>query len=57
MEGIELPNHESNKTHGEKEDYKFVGMLKADTIKKTMKEKNKKRVPRKNKKTSRNQAL
>ena len=45
------------KTLEEKEKYKYLGVLESDTIKQTkMKEKNKKRVPQKNEKTTRNQA-
>ena len=44
-EGIELPNQERMRTLGEKETYKYKGILEADTIKEMkMKEKNKKRV-------------
>ena len=32
-EGIELPNQEKIGTLGEKETYKYLGILKADTIK------------------------
>ena len=32
-EGIELPNQERIRTFGEKENYKYLGILEADTIK------------------------
>ena len=32
-EGIELPNQESIRTYGEKENYKYLGILEVDTIK------------------------
>ena len=52
MEGIELP------TFGEKENYKYLGILKADTIKQVeMKEKLRKEYLRTNERTSRKRAL
>ena len=33
MEGIELPNQERIRKHGEKDIYKYLGILEADTIK------------------------
>ena len=40
-EGMELSNQEKIKTFGEKETYKYIGILEADTIKQEeMKEKN-----------------
>ena len=40
-EGIELPNQEKIRTLGEKENYKYLGILEVDTIKQVeMKEKN-----------------
>ena len=40
-EGIELPNQEKIRILGEKENYKYLGVLEADTIKQMeMKEKN-----------------
>ena len=33
MEGIELPNQERIRTFGEKENYKYLGILEVDTIK------------------------
>ena len=33
MEGIEQPNQEKIRTLGEKETYKYLGILEADTIK------------------------
>ena len=39
-DGIELPNQEKIRTHGEKETYKYLGIVEADTIKEEeMKEK------------------
>ena len=32
-EGMELPNQEKKRTLGEKEMYKYLGILEADTIK------------------------
>ena len=44
-EGIEQPNQERIRTLEEKENYKYLGILEANTIKQgEMKEKNKKRV-------------
>ena len=43
-EGIEIPNEERTRPHGEKETWKYLGILEADTIKEgKMKEKIKKR--------------
>ena len=54
-EGIELLNQEKIRTLGEKETYKFLGILEADPIKYAeMKIKNKKRIPKENEKTTRN---
>ena len=40
MEVTELPNMKRIRTHGEKENYKYLGILEADTIKQAeMKEK------------------
>ena len=58
MEGIELPNRERIRTLGEKENHKYLGMLEANVIKQTemrRKKKKKKRIPLKNRKSSRNQ--
>ena len=33
MEGIELPNQENIRILGEKENYKYLGIFKVDTIK------------------------
>ena len=57
MDGIQLPNKDTIKTLGEKESYKYLGILEADIIKQTeMKGKvKKKRIPQENKKTPRNQ--
>ena len=52
-EEIELPNQENIRLFGEKENYKYLGILEADTFKQGLK--NKKSVTHKNKKTSRNQ--
>ena len=52
-EGIELLNQEKIRTPREKENYKFLGILEADTIKQAeMDKKNKKRVPQTNEKIS-----
>ena len=57
-EGIELQSQERIKTLWEKETYKNLGMLKADTIKQVeMKEKIFKRASQKNELASRNQAI
>ena len=57
-EGTELPKKERIWILGEKKNYKYLRVLEADTIKQPeMKEKNKKRVPQKKEKTSRNQVL
>ena len=53
MEGIELPNQENIRTLGE--NYEYLGILEDGTIKQSkMKERNEKREPQKNKKTSPN---
>ena len=49
-EGIELPNQEKIRTFGEKEIYKYMGILEPDTIKQA--EVKEKRVPQENKKTT-----
>ena len=50
-EGIELPNQVVIKTLGEKETYKYLGILESDNIKQQkMKEKNFKRVSQKSQK-------
>ena len=55
MGGIELSNQEKTSPVGEKETYKYLGILEVDTIKQTMKKKkNEKRIPQKNGKTTRN---
>ena len=56
-EGIELPNQENIWTLGEKETYKYLGILEADTIKQAeMKEEKKfKKSISENEKTARNQ--
>ena len=54
-EGIELPNQGKIRTLREKETYKYLGILEADTIKHAeMKKKIKKRVSRENEKTTLN---
>ena len=57
MERTELPNQEKTRTLGEKENYKFLGILEANTIKQAeIKEKKKeKRIHQKNEKTTWNQ--
>ena len=51
MDGMELPNREKNRTLREKETYKYVGILEADTFKQVdMKEKIKKEYLRRTKK-------
>ena len=58
MEIIELPNQERIKTFGEKENYKYLGILEVDTIKRAeMLRKKEKRVHQKNEEASRNQTL
>ena len=53
-----LPNQERIRTFGEKENYKYLGILEMDTIKQVeIKEKNNKILCQKNKKTSPNQKL
>ena len=50
-EGMELPNQEKIRTHGEKEVYKYLGILEADIIKQVeMKEKIKKEYLRRTRK-------
>ena len=62
-EGIEQPNQENIRTCGEKETFKYLGILEADTIRRAeMKETNKKEYIRKgvsqeNDKTTRNQII
>ena len=46
-EGIEQSNQDKIRTHGEKENYKYLGILEADNIKQVeIKEKIKKEYPR-----------
>ena len=54
-EGIELPNQEKIRMLREKENYKNLGILEADTIKQVEMKKDLQRVPQKNKKTTWNQ--
>ena len=50
-DGIELPNHAKMRTFGEEETYKYLGILKADTIKQVeMKDKAQKKYPRRTRK-------
>ena len=57
-EGIELPNQEKIRTLGEKETYKDLGILEANTIKHVeMKEKNEKRVSQDNQKATRDKTI
>ena len=51
MKGIELPNQERIRMLGEKKNYKYFGMMKANTIKQRWKKKNKKSASQKNEKT------
>ena len=54
-EGIELLNHEKIRILGEKETYKYLGILETDTIKQVeIKEKG---IPQENEKTTRNQTI
>ena len=57
-EGIELPNQEKkNSTFGEKEIYKYLGILEVDTIKEAEMKEKKKKVSNTNEKASRKQTL
>ena len=57
-EGIELPNQEKIRTLGEKETYKYLGILEVGTIKQVeMKENFLKRVPQEDGKATRNQTI
>ena len=48
-DGMELPNQDKIRTLREKETYKYLGILEADTIKQVeMKEKNQERVSQEN---------
>ena len=53
-EGIEQPNQERIRTLGEKEHYKYLGILEVDTIKRAEIKENKKKVPQMNEKTFQN---
>ena len=55
QQGIELPNQEKIRTLGEKETYKYLAILEADTIKQVEMKEKIKRVSQKNEKTARNQ--
>ena len=54
-EEFELPNQEQIRTLKEKERYKYLGKLEADTIKLVERQKKLKRISRKNKNATRNQ--
>ena len=57
MEGIKLPSQKRIRTLGETDNYMYLGILEADTMKHAeMEKKNKKRVSQTNEKTSRSQA-
>ena len=57
-EGIDKPNQGKIRTLGEKETYKYLGILEADTIKYAgRKEKIKTRIPQENKKTTQKQTI
>ena len=57
-EGVELPNQVVIRTLREKDTYKYLGILEADTIKQVkVKEKTKKRISQKNRKISRGKTL
>ena len=57
-EGVEVPSEVVIRTPREKETYKYLGILEADTIKQAeMKEKIKKRVTQKNQKITRDKTL
>ena len=48
-DGMELPNQDKIRTFGEKETYKYLGILKADTIKQVeMKKQNLKKISQEN---------
>ena len=56
--GIELPNQEKIKMLGERETFKYLGILEADTIKQgEKKEKKLKRVSQEDEETTRNQTI
>ena len=57
MKGIELPNQKRISTFEWEENNKYLGILKADNIKKCRLERKNKRVPQTNKKASRKQAF
>ena len=52
-EGMEPPNQEKIRTLGEKETFKYLGILEADTIKQVDERKNLERVSQENQKTTR----
>ena len=55
-EGIELPNQEKIRMLGEKENYKYLGILEVDTTKQAEIKKNSKRISQTNVKAFRNRA-
>ena len=57
-DGMELPNQEKIRTLGEKEIYKYLGILEATTIKQAeIKEKNWERVSQENQKATRSKTI
>ena len=56
-EGIELPNQDKIRTLGEKETYKYMGILEADTIEQAKMKEKLKRIPQKTEKTTWNQTI
>ena len=57
-DGMELPNQDKIRTLGEKETYKYLGILEADTIKQLeMKKKIQKEISQENSKTTRDKTL
>ena len=56
-EGIELSNQERIRKLGEKENYKYLKILEADTIKQALIKEKKEKIPQTNEKTSRKHAL
>ena len=55
INGIELPNQNKINSLGEKENYKYLGILEADTIKYAdITEQIQKRIPKENEKNNRN---
>ena len=56
-EGIELPNQQKIRTHREKETYKYLGILEADTIKHAEMKENIFKIPQENDKATQNQTI